>query len=92
MNPPPKSTSSTYEIEPMFEEISEGQNYLFVKCVAANKYDSTQLQVVFDLKPQVTSYTTLGKVFTWGKIVAIIVLVAGSSLLAIRLAKRRKAS
>ncbi len=88
----PKSSSSEYSVEPMFEEISEGQNYLLVTCTAANKYDSSQLQIVFDLKPQVTSYTIWGKVLSWGKIAAVVVLAACSVLLATRLAKRRKAS
>ena len=88
----PKSVSATYTVEPMFDDLAEGQNYLMVTCVAGNRYDSSRMQMVFDLQPQVTSYTKWGHILFWGKIVIAIILVAGSALFSMNLIKRRKRS
>ena len=44
------SAYATVEIEPQFETLSDGHNYLLITCTAENNLDFEQLQVVFDLQ------------------------------------------
>ena len=46
-----ESVSATLTIEPQFETLSEGLNYVLITCQAENKVDFEYLQVVFDLQP-----------------------------------------
>ena len=44
------SVSATVEIEPKFETLSDGLNYLLITCRAENSIDFDHMQVVFDLQ------------------------------------------
>ena len=45
-----ESVGTTIEIEPQFEDLSSGYNYVLITVKAQNKVDFEHLQVVFDLQ------------------------------------------
>lgn len=85
----PESQSATYTVEPQFEKMHEGYNYLIVTCVAGDKVTRNSLQIVLNLVSQKKTDDSIPTIRLI-KLIAFAVLLVLCVALVIRIFYRKR--